>query len=564
MVSRDRVVSVDLRLLLLLSLLPFLLAWLLPNHYFPWAVAYQEFLSFAALLLLLVICFFSRLYVPRISQFFFLLALLPVVQYFSGLIYFSGDAWMASLYLSGFALAVAIGYSLSLDARIRVFLAICLSLIMVVGGVLSVWIALRQWLVLPGSIWIVDMPPNERPFANLAQPNNLATLLCMAMAGLFYLYEKNYVGRWGGGGLAVFLLFGMALTQSRTPWLGVVFALVLFFWKSRLGSFRLGLGGFSGLIVLYACYVFALPFISEYLSLFASGPLERAGALERWALWGQLWHAVWLEPWGYGWNQVSVAQVAVTLAFPVAMLTEHSHNIVLDFLLWNGPVLGIPLICLVIAWLFRLAWLTKSPEGFFALFTAGFVLVHAMLEFPLEYAFFLLPVGLLLGVACAEQRLTYDIPISRAFSGAVFLVGVSLFCFVWIEYREVEADHRLMRFENSRIGDLRAEQKAPDVVVLTQLQEFLRFARTPAVAGMTNDEIERMRKIAHRYPYVSSIYRYALALAVNGRVEAAREQLLVLRALHGDKAYAEAISSLRGSSSIYPWVVVLLQDLTSP
>ena len=118
-----------------------------------------------------------------------------------------------------------------------------------------------------------------------------------------------------------------------------------------------------------------------------------------------------------------------------------------------------------------------------------------------------------------------------------------------------------MRFENAQIGDLKAMQEAPDVVLLTQLREFIRFARTPATINMSREQIEWMRKVSHRYPYVSSIFRYSLALALNGQADAAREQLRILRALHGEKYYAEARQSLWEMSARYPQLFTVLHGL---
>ncbi|MCY1549845.1 hypothetical protein D9M68_860470 [compost metagenome] len=117
-----------------------------------------------------------------------------------------------------------------------------------------------------------------------------------------------------------------------------------------------------------------------------------------------------------------------------------------------------------------------------------------------------------------------------------------------------------MRFENARIGTLKAEQRAPGVVVLSQVREFIRFARTPATEYMNSEELEWMRKIAQRNPYPWSLFRYALALGLNGQFDAAREQLLILRNLHGDKHYADGIQALRVLEERYPQLEYLLSE----
>lgn len=404
------------------------------------------------------------------------------------------------------------------------------------------------------------MPPNGRPFANIAQPNNLATLLSMGLFGVLYFYEKNKLGRLGSGLLVFLLLFGIALTQSRTPWVALPAMLLYWLFKSRY-NFRLTRLGFTGVVVIYAGLVFLLPELSSALLLSTANPYERIQSLERLGLWWQLIHAVLGGPlWGYGWNQVSVAQVYISQAYPVPLMTEHSHNILLDILLWNGPLLGGAIILFLGGWLVRLLWCARTVESLCALMAACAVIIHGMLEFPLEYAFLLLPVGLLLGVAIAEDSAARIVQIPPYFKYAIVCVLAALMLWSWSEYRIVEEDHRLMRFETARIGDIESNQAAPPVKLFTQVREFIRFARTPAVEGMSEEDLDWMRKVAHRYPYPPSLFRYSLALGLNGHIDEAREQLAILRALHGDEHYQEAWQSLVSLKWRYPQLQGITRD----
>lgn len=543
----------------------FVLGWLLPNHYYPWPTAYQEFSSFlAGLCLLAVLLLAKQIRLSPALLGFFILPCIPLLQYFSGLIFFAGDAWMAALYLFAFSLMLLAGYNLTLLPENRYFFARFLAAALIAGAVLSLWIALRQWLLLSNSIWVAYLPLGTRPFANLAQPNNLATLLCMGLSGVLYFYEKHQLGRLTAGLLAVFLLFGVALTQSRTPWVAALVVALFWAWKARAYNARLAPRSLFGWIAVYALFVLVLPQIAEWLLLSSSDPLARAQSLERWGMWTQFWHAIWQGPlWGYGWNQVSVAQVSVTLTHPVLLMTQHSHNILLDLLLWNGPLLGGLIILCIATWLLRLGWRAQSTESLFALLAAGFVLVHGMLEFPLEYAFFLLPLGLLLGMVAAEQRPVREFVMPRWLLGAVLLLSIGLFGWIWREYRLIDEDHRLLRFELARVGTLKAEQPAPDVIVLTQLREFIRFARTPVTGQVSKEQLNWMRKVAHRYPTHMTLFRYALALGLSEQPAAAQEQLLILRGLYGESSYLERVGALRTMKKKQPELSRLLDMLDS-
>lgn len=553
--------SARCRVLLLGASALFLLAWLLPNHYRPWLAAYQDFASFLAGLLVLSALPWQSFVLRRDVALFFLLPLLPPLQWAAGLIHFSGDALLAFLYLAGFAWMLLAGCNLARDVSGRRYLASLLAGLLVIGAVLSCWIAWRQWLLLSGSIWVADLALGARPYANLGQPNNLATLLCMGVCGVLYFYERQLLGRLSSGMIVAFLISGIALTQSRTPWVGAVLLLLFWAWKSSGYSMRLRLHAMSLWVGAYAACVLALPYLAELLLLSSSDPLERVRSMERLGLWAQFWQAVWQGPlWGYGWGQVGSAQVSVAVSHPFPIMTEHSHNILLDLLLWNGPVVGGAIVVGLIFWLGRLSWGGRTAEGLFALMASGALLLHGMLEYPLEYAFFLLPLGLLLGLVAAESE-TAEFRLPRWLPGAMLLPCLGLFAWLWHDYRIIEEDYRLMRFESRNIGTLKAEQAAPNVLLLNQLRELVRLERTEPRAGVGAEELQWMQEVAHRYPFRENLLRYVLALALNGQVDAACRQMLVLSALHGEAWYAAAVTVLQEMQSDHPQLKLLVLRL---
>lgn len=548
--------------LLFFSMFFFLASYLLPNHYLPWVAAYQDFSAFLAMIFLVGVAFayVNIFYIPVFFLLFFVLAFLPLIHFFCGSVNFFGDAWVSALYLLCFSGALFIGYNFSSSVWLRRNFLSVFFMILLISAIISVWIALGQWLGFRGGLWVADMPPGGRPFANFAQPNNLATFLCMGVAAVWYFYERKVLGVISSAVLVFFLIYGVVLTQSRTPWLGCIVVAAFWLWKAPGYSARLPLYALGIWLGVYVGLVVALPYIADFLYLSVGSLLDRAQALHRWPLWVQLWNAVLEGPiWGYGWSQVSVAQVAISQAYPVPLMVEHSHNILLDLLIWNGPLLGGLIICAIAVWLIRLGMRARSVESIFCLIAVGFVSVHGMLELPLEYAFFLFPVGLLLGVVSGEQRSAREWVMPRELVGTVLVFGLGMFVWVWHEYRVIEEDHRLMRFETARIGDLKAEQAAPDVVLLTQLREFIRFARTPATEGMSSEQLEWMRKVAHRYPYPPSLFRYSLALALNNQAAQAYEQLIILRALHGDRHFDEAMQALMQMQANHPQLQGVLQ-----
>ena len=341
-----------------------------------------------------------------------------------------------------------------------------------------------------------------------------------------------------------------------------IFFVVLWLWKFNCAQRRLPRIWAFAWVAIFVGFIFILPHWAEWLQLGGTTSVaKRAQALERWDLYVQFYQAIIHGPlWGYGWQQVSSAQLAITPLYPVAIYTEYTHNILLDLLIWNGPILGSIIIIAVSYYLLRLAFLARSAENLFVLMAVGFFLLHSMLEYPHAYAYFLLPVGLLIGILQADFPCkTWRIP---RWCVLIFLiVSVGLYTVIWQEYRVIEEDYRLMRFEKNRVGTLKAEQPAPDVLLLTQLQALTKHSRLPATTHMSADELDELSRFAKRFTHPASLFKYAQALALNNQLTAAYEQLLLIQGLHGDKLLLQAIYELDTLAEEHPEIAPLLKRL---
>ena len=113
-------------------------------------------------------------------------------------------------------------------------------------------------------------------------------------------------------------------------------------------------------------------------------------------------------------------------------------------------------------------------------------------------------------------------------------------------YWRVEDAYREMRFTVARVGRPMVTEPPPLLdTQFTQLAAFHRFALSTPHPGMSAQEVDWMRKVAHRYPYSPSLYRYALAQAWSGEVEGARLTLRQMRQLHGEIPHDAAQHELR-------------------
>lgn len=536
---------------LVAAFLCFSAGWLLPNHYYPWVSAYQEFSAFLGLLSLLLVGFAAgSLVFPKVFVFLLFVACIPLVQYLWGVVVFFEEAFVASLYVIGFLLMLLVGRN---QTSTEIVLALAWALLF--SGVVSVGIALAQWQLINASIWIVDIPLGGRPFANIAQPNNLASLLLLSAIAVAYLHYKQLMSRWLVVLLWVFLIFGVALTQSRTPFaffavLGVVY---LLFWRRTVQQFP----GRAVLLVfiLYVIFYFMVPVLTALSLLSGEGIAERFLGNGRLAIWQQMITALFVpQAWlGYGWGQIAHAQLAaVNEGVLGGAVTEYAHSIVLDILLWNGWVLGSLILAAGTFFCWQLVRSLRSVEAVFGFVFALVIVVHGLLEFPYAYAYFLLPLGFFVGVASTDMPLSVW-RVRIRWQGVLLFVlsGVTLWGWIFYEYRILEEDYRLMRFENLNIGTLRAEHKAPDVILLDGIREFIRFARTKPSEAMTPEELEWMRDVAYKPPYLPSLIRYAVSLGLNEQHDSAASQVLLIKRLYGESGYAVTVDYIKGLSVKY-------------
>ena len=535
-------------------------AWLLPNHYQPWSSAWGEAVAIAGLLVLAVVASVSRVTVHQVTWRVLVIGVLCLstllAQLATDRISFAGDAWMVIIYVGTWVLAVLCGgWMVSVDQRYDGLNAMQAALLF--AALLSVGIGLVQWTgAFSLGIYGAEMPPGGRPFGNVAQPNHLCTLCFLGLCGLLWLHQRQKVGGatlWLGAG---FLLLGMVMTQSRTGWLQIGLLVVWGLAMRTRASLRIARSQLLILAAVFAAGVMLWPSVNDVLLLSPGrsiGDQMRAGL--RLPYWLSMLDAIGREPlWGYGWQQVGAAQQRVALDhLGMGILFEHSHNLVLDLLLWNGVPIG-GLMAAVLAWWFiahirtcsdaRVVWLMAAVGGVF---------LHGMLEFPLEYAYFLIPVGLAMGAIdglSPQGGASFRVPRWVALSFTA-LLGAA-FMGVATDYLKAEENYRTLRMESARIGVDGIVTPAPELRLLTQLGAFLQFARTEATPGMAPEQVDWMRKVSERFGYAPVMFRYALAAGLNKQPEVAQQTLARLCRIHEPLRCVEAREGWAALQLRYP------------
>jgi hypothetical protein len=510
------------------------LGWLLPNHDWPWTSFHSETWAafcFAVACGFLLLRSRQPVAMPWLLVLTAFLALIPVVQQVTGLVYFFGSASLGALYLAGFALAMVTGQRwAAADPNQPIdglFLAIG------VAGVASVGMQLCQWLGLDMlGIWLVPSDPC-RPFANLAQPNNLATLLLWACLAAAWGYWRRLLSAGAALMLASFLVLGIALTQSRTAMLGMLLAVILsFFWRRQPGGQWLFRSALVLLGFLVLCLI-AVPLISNALLLpvdsrFTNPELVVQDAPRK------IVYRLFLEAsldkalFGYGWANTGDAFFSRIASFPELGVTfYHTHNLFLDLVLWFGWPLGMIVIASLLCWglvALRAVGNVGSVILFFFVLFAG---VHSMLEFPLHYANFLLPCGLVIGVIHARWGAPFRYRVSRWPVIAIFSIAVLGLGTIVRDYSLFEDDVRALRFERLNI-QVTQPRVGTEIMLLTQLRAFLDFSHENPRRGFATDETKLAEEAAFAIFNPLNTFNFIQILALNG--QAAEAQLWVNRA----------------------------------
>lgn len=527
--------------------------WLAPNHYPPWTSFHGEASAFASLgLFCLAVVVKDRHTVNFPLASWFILGLVGLIwlQWRFGLIASFGDAFLSSLYLCGFALSLWLGRQTRTSA-FRDSAPRLVSALFITAAVISVYIALLQWLRLESlwGIFATERGPEMRPFGNLGQPNHLATLVMMACPLTALLLVRGDIKPWQFWTVLAALSIGLALSESRSGRLSALFIGLYLLWIARTRR----LPAIKRTVFLWWVLIAGVWFIRDYatdfLLLQPGREVHMTQDQARTVMWTQMVAAIREAPWfGYGWRQTIVAQKTGALAQSGLLVTDYAHNIELDVLLWVGFPLGLILIGVAVWWLIRLSDNSKTLDH--ALIFASVIpfLVHSQFEFPFAYAYFLFPVGWALGFLGPFR--TNTLVVSRQstiarFGVSAFLVAYIMFCvFAGRDYLLAEEDYRVMRFELRKVGQRPSDYVAPDLHWLTQLNDLLLAGRIKPRAGMPQAEIQLLERVNQSQGWAMLHLSYIAALGMNGQEERASAELRRLRALYGDVTYGQAVQHL--------------------
>jgi len=450
---------------------------------------------------------------------------LILLQMAAGHVALVPHGWLGVLYLTWAAgLACAGAWVRVHPERERVVADLTWALL--AGALANVACAAVQAAGLADGNLVIPMT-GARAGGNLGQPNHLAAHLVLGAVSAAYLAGTGRLGRLASASITVVLAFGLHWAGSRTGWpvLAVLIA----------GSFALrpAVGAAAARIwrrqlVALAVVWLALDLVRVLVPGAPGTPssavrmtADTGSLVERWRIWEGALGMVRDAPFtgvGYGRFAEAFLSRAPDLTPPVpATMTVHAHSLPLQVAAEFGLIGLAALLGCTAVWFAGARRGRTVPESAWALAMAGTLTVHALVEYPLWYAYFLGPFAFALGLA-EGPRLEFRI----ARAGRMALGGGGLAAAVLLV--TVAFDYRLIRsFAEGEVARLDAVTREARVRSLSDLrfQSLLAgyanvgLQRGLALApGYLPEKLALSAETVRLFPLPDVVFRHAVLLAI--------------------------------------------------
>lgn len=409
---------------------------------------------------------------------------------------------------------------------------------LVLGGLLTVGIELLQLFRVPGLPESFFSPTpsgtGRRMWGNLNQPNHVASYLAFGLAASLFLAHKCRRARIPLAVAVLLLLLGMSLTVSRITWLHIAVVGGLAGWVAAAGErglrkWVIACVPLVGLVVAYQICNWLVAYANILWHLDLPTSLDermQQGVGLRKFLWTHAWHIFLAHPWlGGGWGDYAWNQYVQTDVLGHVEMSLNAHNIVLDLLAKLG-VVGLLAVALPFLALVRTAWKRRpSPEQAFFYAIILVMAGHSMLEYPLDYLYFLLPFAFALGYVDERTLRKPSSSMSWVLMGVFAVCAAVLAGRMWVDYKSVE---RLYYSHDSAQAEVQRYQVSGQMLLVPYAS--LAIANNIAVTAETAPVMAMIEhQVVQFYPGSSTVQRWAVALAYQGKTD---EAVLQVRRLH--------------------------------
>ena len=333
---------------------------------------------------------------------------------------------------------------------------------LLLGGAFAVFCQVVQLLHLESRVAPFVVSYNvqiwRRPFGNMAQANHLATYIAFALAAALYLVQTRRLPYVVWIVLSAVYATGQALTVSRGPWLQTGVIVLGGLWmayeqrREARGSRAFGGAGQQWrawatpvlLLVIFVAVNIATRWANVHFDLHlgqsAAERFKDAGQITpRLALWKYGMAMFQMHPWfGVGWGEFPRLQYDLVEKLGHVEIANNSHNILIDLLAKTG-VVGLAIVVVGLGlWVARAVRGRERLERVFGITLLAVLMMHALVEYPQQYMFFLMPAWLVIGLLDTASLRRVPVAASRFVQGALVLLGLVALYPVYRDYTRAE------------------------------------------------------------------------------------------------------------------------------
>ncbi|MFN3731142.1 MAG: Wzy polymerase domain-containing protein [Comamonas testosteroni] len=495
----------------------------------PWTTFWMEFTAGLGVLLGVATLFLNKklLIQKNIAIVIVIFSIFLAIDYLLRNNIYHGDNLIAFLYIYFFLISICFGWNFNFSLERYAFFCIFVA-IFCIGILLAQWIGIDL-----DKMYFRELAPGARVYANMGQPNHLATVLVWSGVLSIFLNSEKKLSDNLTIVFLVLIAFSQSLTQSRTSFLSllVTFFVAIFLFKESGRSVPIRKIGLWMACVLF--FSTMLPLLQEVLDMRAERSLYEMGVgTSRTAHWLSMLDAVAKKPiFGYGWLHAAEAHITGTNYAIKESIFQYSHNLILDVTLWAGIPFGI-IISFVIFWgvvsCLRSSLSTSQKYSFLLVVV---FLVHCMLEFPYAYLHLLIPAGIFVGHCCHKNN-SNEQYLSRFHSAIILMIGVFLSLIVVYDYWGIEKKTTALRFEYAKIYGGERLEEGSDVIILDQAKALVEHTYREPARDISAEIIKKNEKATYRYGTQRLLFHSAMVHGFNNDQESSKKFLREICKIH--------------------------------
>lgn len=511
-----------------------LLPYTVTNHTYPIPTFYAEFTALSLYLLVgaavLLMTASARprvpYAIPAVASVPFAFGALLVLQTFVLPLAQPSMNWLGMGFLLAAVMAAQAGYGFARADAAQGALRWAAGAL-IVGGLFAVFCQLVQLFHAEARfapfVVAYNVVADRRPFGNMAQANHLATVIAFALAAAMYLVQTRRLPVLVWAVVSAICVLGQALTVSRGPWLQTAVIVVAGFWMALVAprrgiAQRRGLREWMipvGLVVLFFAVNVAVRWANARfqlgLDVSAAHRFQDKGQFVlRLAMWKYGWAMFKQHPLlGVGWGEFPRYQFELVKQLGDVEIANNSHDIVIDLLAKTGA-LGLAIVLLgLLAWLWRVLRAPHTAERVFGLALIGALLMHALVEYPQQYMFFLLPAMFIFGIL--EAKPLKGLPPRLAFGWQALLVagGFAALYPIYRDYARAE-----VLYYGAHPAD---EYRAAPSVLFGAWGEYGMATLLPMDSNDLPAKLAMHKKALALLPGETVLRRYAVLQALDGK-----------------------------------------------